>query len=153
MAPRIDTSRNDSVTIKLTLDEIAWSSLMAPRKARIDLAGDRHRLQHLLGLDLVLRPQAAGPTLEDSGTGEPASYDWTFLDLERPAGDVRPFKGKTVFLNIWATWCGPCVKEMPSIARLAEDPRLKDKGIAFVCVSIDESSGSGAGSWRVGPGR
>ena len=45
-----------------------------------------------------------------------------------------------MFLNVWATWCGPCVQEMPSIARLADDPRLKGKDIAFVCVSIDQSS-------------
>ena len=50
------------------------------------------------------------------------------------------FKGKTVFLNIWATWCGPCVGEMPSIARLAENPRLKGKNIEFVCVSTDDST-------------
>ena len=84
-------------------------------------------------------PRPPKPTLEGSGTGEPASYDWTLLDLEDRPATFERFKGKAVFLNIWATWCGPCVKEMPSIARLAEDPRLKDKGIAFVCVSIDES--------------
>ncbi len=85
-------------------------------------------------------PRARPPKLEDSGTSRPASYDWTILDLEdRPASFAR-FKGKPVFLNIWATWCGPCVQEMPSIARLAEEPRLKGKGIEFVCVSIDDSA-------------
>ena len=84
-------------------------------------------------------PGRRSPSLEGSGTGEPASYAWTFLDLEDRPATFERFKGKMVFLNIWATWCGPCVQEMPSIARLAEDPRLKDKGIAFVCVSIDES--------------
>ena len=50
------------------------------------------------------------------------------------------FKGKTIFLNVWATWCGPCVQEMPSIAALAKNPRLKDRGVEFVCVSVDDSS-------------
>ena len=49
------------------------------------------------------------------------------------------FKGKTVFLNIWATWCGPCVGEMPSIAKLAENPLLKGKNIEFVCAATDDS--------------
>lgn len=85
-------------------------------------------------------PRPRKPSLEDAGTSRPASYDWTVLDLkDRPAGFAQ-FKGKPVFLNIWATWCGPCVKEMPSIARLADEPRLKGKGIEFVCVSIDDSS-------------
>jgi thiol-disulfide isomerase/thioredoxin len=84
-------------------------------------------------------PRPPRPSLEGSGLSEKASYDWSLLDMqERPASFER-FKSKPVFLNIWATWCGPCVREMPSIARLARDPRLKGKGVEFVCVSIDES--------------
>jgi thiol-disulfide isomerase/thioredoxin len=77
--------------------------------------------------------------LEDSGIDVPAEYNWTLEDLsEQPVRFTR-FQGKTVFLNIWATWCGPCRLEMPSIASLAENPRLKDKDIQFVCVSTDDS--------------
>jgi thiol-disulfide isomerase/thioredoxin len=85
-------------------------------------------------------PRPPEPSLEGSGTGEPASFSWTLLDLEDRPATLAQFKGKTVFLNIWATWCGPCVEEMPSIARLADEPRLKDRGVAFVCVSTDETS-------------
>jgi thiol-disulfide isomerase/thioredoxin len=91
-----------------------------------------------LGL-VFFGPRPPEPSLEGSGTGEPASYAWTFLDLQDRPATFSQFKGKVVFLNIWATWCGPCVKEMPSIARLADEPRLKEKGIAFVCVSIDDT--------------
>jgi thiol-disulfide isomerase/thioredoxin len=78
--------------------------------------------------------------LESSDMSEPAAYEWSPLDLEdRPVPFAR-YKGKTVFLNIWATWCGPCRSEMPSIARLAENSRLRDKGVEFVCVSTDDSS-------------
>jgi thiol-disulfide isomerase/thioredoxin len=77
--------------------------------------------------------------LEESGIDLPAEYNWTLEDLnEQPVRFTR-FKGKTVFLNIWATWCGPCVGEMPSIARLAENPRLRGKNVEFVCVSTDDS--------------
>ena len=80
------------------------------------------------------------PLLENNGMGQPAAYEWSLSDLnDRPVPFSR-FKGKPIFLNIWATWCGPCVREMPSIARLAEDPRLQGKGIEFVCVSVDDSS-------------
>jgi thiol-disulfide isomerase/thioredoxin len=41
-----------------------------------------------------------------------------------------------VFLNVWATWCGPCVAEMPSIQRLWEITR--DDGVAFVIASDEE---------------
>ena len=84
------------------------------------------------------RPRAA--RLEDSGGGRVESYGWALLDLDDKPAPFARFRGKPVFLNIWATWCGPCVQEMPSIARLADDPRLKEKGVAFVCVSIDQSS-------------
>ena len=78
--------------------------------------------------------------LENSGMSEPADYNWTLVDLDEQAVSFAKFKGKTVFLNIWATWCGPCVGEMPSIAKLARDPRLRGKNIEFVCVSIDDSA-------------
>jgi thiol-disulfide isomerase/thioredoxin len=87
-------------------------------------------------------PRAPKPSLESSGLDVKASYDWSLHDLQDRPVSFEPFKGKPVFLNIWATWCGPCVAEMPSIARLAEDPRLKDKGIAFVCVSVDDETGT-----------
>ncbi len=78
--------------------------------------------------------------LEDAGIDLPADYNWKLEDLSEQPVQFSRFKGKTVFLNIWATWCGPCVGEMPSIARLAENPRLKGKNIEFVCVSTDDST-------------
>jgi len=78
--------------------------------------------------------------LEGSGIDLPADYNWKLEDLSEQPVQFSRFKGKTVFLNIWATWCGPCVGEMPSIARLAENPRLKGKNIEFVCVSTDDST-------------
>jgi thiol-disulfide isomerase/thioredoxin len=80
--------------------------------------------------------------LEGSGIDLPADYNWKLEDLTEQPVPFSRFKGKTVFLNIWATWCGPCVGEMPSIARLAENPRLKGKNIEFVCVSNDDSTGT-----------
>lgn len=85
-------------------------------------------------------PTAPKPTLEGTGNGEPANFSWTFNDLDDRPVKLERFKGKTIFLNMWATWCPPCVREMPSIARLAEEPKLQGKDIAFVCVSSDERS-------------
>lgn len=82
-------------------------------------------------------PRERGP-LEGTGLDRPAEYNWALEDLSAKPVPFSDFKGKTVFLNIWATWCGPCVTEMPSIARLAENPSIKGKNIQFVCVSTDE---------------
>jgi len=78
--------------------------------------------------------------LENSGMSRPAEYAWSLFDLDDQPVRFSRFRGKPVFLNIWATWCGPCVREMPSIARLAADSRLQGKGIEFVCVATDDSS-------------
>jgi thiol-disulfide isomerase/thioredoxin len=69
------------------------------------------------------------------GPGE-ADYGWPLRDMHGAAVDLEPYRGKPLLLNVWATWCGPCIREMPSIENLAANPRLKDVG--FVCVSTDQ---------------
>lgn len=44
--------------------------------------------------------------------------------------DWKQYKGKIIFLNFWATWCGPCIKEMPSIQQVQE--LLSDHNIVFL---------------------
>lgn len=69
-----------------------------------------------------------------------ASYDWQLEDIDGKPVDLGDYRGKTVFLNVWATWCPPCRAEMPSIVNLARDPRLKGRDIAFLAVSVDETA-------------
>lgn len=49
--------------------------------------------------------------------------------------DLHDFQGKILVLNFWATWCAPCVEEMPSLVDLQR--RLGPKGITVVGVSVD----------------
>ena len=53
---------------------------------------------------------------------------------------MEQYRGKVVVLNIWATWCAPCIYEMPSFARLRT--AVPDSGLAIVAVSIDEMVGA-----------
>lgn len=78
--------------------------------------------------------------LENSGMSEKAPYDWTLEDLDGKPVSFETFRGRTVFLNVWATWCGPCRAEMPSIARLAADPAVAKLDVAFVCASTDDDA-------------
>ena len=92
-------------------------------------------------------PAAATPA---AATDDPAST----LDLIKPnrqqqakdfnvaaleGGKVRlaDLKGKVVFLNLWATWCGPCMEEMPAMERLWQ--RYKGQGLVVIALSMDSS--------------
>lgn len=49
---------------------------------------------------------------------------------------LSELKGKKVYVDVWATWCGPCIAEIPSLKKLEAD--LHEENIEFVSVSIDE---------------
>lgn len=58
-----------------------------------------------------------------------SDYQWSFADLEGNVVHFEELKGKVVLLNLWATWCPPCLAEFPSLEKLHDD--YKDK-VAFV---------------------
>lgn len=56
-----------------------------------------------------------------------------------PSGslDLKPYRGQVVVLNLWATWCPPCVEETPSLEQFAE--KMRDHGVVVVGISVDEN--------------
>jgi thiol-disulfide isomerase/thioredoxin len=73
---------------------------------------------------------------ETSVTSQTFNYDFTLKDLDGKKLEMSQLKGKVIFLNLWATWCGPCRVEMPSIQNLYNSVD-KDK-IVFVMLSLDQ---------------
>ena len=63
-----------------------------------------------------------------------AAPDFTVRDSERTV-TLSQFKGQVVVLNFWATWCPPCIEEMPSLVQMQE--RMKSKGVTVLAVSVD----------------
>jgi peroxiredoxin len=63
--------------------------------------------------------------------------DFTLRDLNSNLVSLNRFRGSVVFLNFWATWCGPCRQEMPSMEHLYR--RLGGRGLAMLAVSKRES--------------
>ena len=65
-----------------------------------------------------------------------AAPSFTLADRSGRQVSLEELRGKVVFLNFWATWCGPCREEMPSLARLAG--QIDGQDAVFVAVSVDE---------------
>jgi thiol-disulfide isomerase/thioredoxin len=70
-----------------------------------------------------------------AATGPKPVPELTFLDGEGGEVTLAEFRGKVVVLNLWATWCAPCRREMPSLDRLQAE--LGDRGLAVIALSLD----------------
>jgi thiol-disulfide isomerase/thioredoxin len=68
-----------------------------------------------------------------------AAFPASVLDYLAGGGDANgPFRGKLIVLNIWATWCPPCRREMPGLDRLSR--KLDPKRFAVVGLSVDKDT-------------
>lgn len=65
-----------------------------------------------------------------------AGAGFKMVDLDGKTVAFESLKGKVIFLNIWATWCPPCIAEMPNIQKLYD--KVGSDKIAFVMLSVDE---------------
>ena len=70
--------------------------------------------------------------------GRPAAPDLAVMTLDEAPASLAAYKGKLVLLNLWATWCAPCVKEMPALLRLQQ--KLGAQGLQVVALSQDRGS-------------
>lgn len=74
--------------------------------------------------------------LEDK-TREAFDFTGQFLDTEGDRVGLSQYRGKTLFINLWATWCPPCRAEMPHISDLYDKVK-DDDAIAFLMIALDE---------------
>lgn len=63
--------------------------------------------------------------------------DFKFQDIEDKEVSFSDFYGKLIVIDVWATWCGPCMKAKPNFEALAEE--MKDEDVTFIGISVDDS--------------
>ncbi len=63
--------------------------------------------------------------------------DFPFFDAAQQTKTIKAFKGKVVLLNLWATWCSPCRKEMPALDKLQKD--MGSDKFEVVAISVDKN--------------
>jgi thiol-disulfide isomerase/thioredoxin len=72
--------------------------------------------------------------------GKPFDLDFTDA-IKGSAVSIKGLKGKVVVIDFWATWCGPCVAEMPKMKELYA--KYRDQGVEFIGVSLDQPKEQG----------
>lgn len=72
--------------------------------------------------------------------GNPAPM-FAYTDIDGQLHNMEDYKGKYIYVDVWATWCGPCKKELPHLEALQEAYKDNDK-ILFTSVSIDRDKGA-----------
>ena len=78
---------------------------------------------------------AAAPSKSGSAPSVGSPVELKFTDTHGKKVDTTALKGKVILVDFWATWCGPCVKEVPHVVEAYK--KLHDKGFEIVGISLD----------------
>lgn len=105
------------------------------------LSGDfNNELYSKFGTDspfpqLAARVKEAYKDFEGMLPGTPAP-SVNVVTLDENVVPLSKYKGEYVYIDLWATWCGPCIEEIPSLKKLQK--KYKGKNVQFISISIDE---------------
>lgn len=91
----------------------------------------------LLALGLIAATHYLGDELFPVSVGSTAPpFEGLTLDGAKRTKTLADYKGKVLLVNVWATWCEPCRKEMPSLEKLNHE--FGPQGLAIVALSVDD---------------
>ena len=86
----------------------------------------------LMNPDVENKAESANAALENPE----ADFNMRLINSKGENVSMEQFRGKVIFINLWATWCPPCIAEMPGINSLYND--VEDEDIVFLMLSLDE---------------
>ena len=84
----------------------------------------------------VVKQEAKMQNEQPPASQNPLAPDFTLTDLDGKSWKLSDLRGKVVLVNFWATWCPPCVHEMPSMQRLSD--KFKNKPFTILGVNMAE---------------
>lgn len=84
----------------------------------------------------IMNASVDNPAKGVESTSPMADLAMTLIDSKGKQVNLETFRGKVIFLNIWATWCPPCIAEMPSIHELY---KKLGNDVQFVMISVDNN--------------
>lgn len=83
----------------------------------------------------LFQPDIPAGSPKSTGVAQVTIPDASFTDIDGKTIHISQLKGKVVFINFWATWCPPCIAEMPSINTL--HIKYSDDDVVFILVDVD----------------
>jgi len=114
---------------------------MLPRNLTATHTAVTHRSPALIAACLCLLACLVAPGVKSAGTLEPWTATAPLPAFSLPDGSGKmhqlvDYKGKVVLVNFWASWCPPCIREMPSLQRLQE--KLGDQPFVILTINVGE---------------
>ncbi|RAJ01662.1 AhpC/TSA family protein [Chitinophaga skermanii] len=129
---RLTYYKNDTLKGEIVIQHAAtlksyvgYEELIAKKGQYVLTADQKSRMKEI---EARLAKLAAEP-------GKPA-VNFTAEDVNGKKVSLSDFKGKVVIVDVWATWCGPCKAEIPSLKKMEEE--FRGQAVEFVSVSIDQ---------------
>jgi thiol-disulfide isomerase/thioredoxin len=86
------------------------------------------------------QPSEEQPPITDKSadrSGVQSAPNFTLTNLDSETVSLSDFKGKNVYLNFWASWCGPCKLEMPDLEKISQE--YQDKDLVVLAVNVGEN--------------
>jgi peroxiredoxin len=86
---------------------------------------------------LSVRNLLSAPVDKITQANENQMPEFTLPDLSGKQRNIKEWEGKVLVINFWATWCPPCLKEMPEFEAMQKE--FSDKGLQFIGIALDDA--------------